>query len=408
MKILKISFLVLLFIGFTSGQAQSQSSDFQTVQNFKKEYDRLKGQIASVTEVSVLDSLKSEIRKFEQSYLDNRVLLNNALYPDSFDGKFDELKTGLNMNQARLLIIDNQDEQIAQLQDELRSYKIELDRFATTTDSLEKLIASSRRSERNLEALVARYRDNIKKRDEFIVNIMDSLLIAHNELSVQDSTEIGNQQSGAIISSDENPLNIIKMIAEENLNTLKANPDYLSVEDYLRLYTLQTKVEGMWNSIGSDLVALYADNKDDEWTSTIDSTLYRWKSSASRNMWKSLMIYAENNNMDLEAFDDNESFYIALDSFIQEAKRSSEGMIPGNSEFVNFEQFDQFWTTKIKDEWNTYIQEGGLLTVSQINNIDKELISWRDDAIPGSIWLPFIIGLLVISVTFLAVVYIRK
>lgn len=407
MTILKRSIIVSLLL-LVTGNGYAQTSDYQYVQQFKQQYDSLKTEIRTTKDVEDLDSLYAEINSLEEKYREKEQLLNNALYPGSFQNSMNELRSSSKLNQARLLVIDNKDEQIAKLKTELLSYRAELDRFTATNDSLQNLITSSKRTERDLRSLVARYRENIKERDEFILNIMDSLLIAHNELSMRDSSEVGNNASGAIISGEENPLNIIESIAEQNLNTLKANPDYLSVEDYLRLYTLQHKVESMWESMGSDLITLYADNNEASWKNRIDSTLFRWKSSASRNMWASMKDYIHNNYVDLEAFDDNESFYIALDSYIQQAKKENEGMLQDDAQVRNYEQFDQFWSSKIKDEWNPYIQEAGLLTVSQINNIDKEMLTWRENAFTNSIWLPFIIGVLIISVSIMIVLYVRK
>lgn len=407
MTILKRSIL-FLFLLFTAGEAHGQTSDYRYVQQFKQQYDSLKTEIRTAKDVRVLDSLYTLIASMEEEYKEKEELLNNALYPGTFENSMNELRSSSKLNQARLLVIDNKDEQIMKLRSELQSYRAELNRFTATNDSLQNLIASSKRTERDLRSLVARYRENIKERDEFILGIMDSLLIAHNELSVRDSSEVGQNASGAIISGEENPLNIIESIAEQNLNTLKANPDYLSVEDYLRLYTLQHKVESMWQSIGADLITLYAENEQRSWRNRIDSTLFRWKSSASRNMWASMKDYIHNNYVDLEAFDDNESFYIALDSFIQQAKKENEGMLQDDSQVKTYEQFDQFWSSKIKDEWNPYIQEAGLLTVSQINSIDREMLTWRENALTDSIWVPFLIGLLFISVTIVVVLYVRK
>ena len=397
---------VLLIIGTASVFAQT--SDYQIKNNFEERYAELKNSIEEAMTVNRIDSLKGEIEDFEYYNEDHEKLLNNALYPDSFEGSIAELHQRARAAEHKLLIIENQDEKLASLTSELNSYKSEIANLNSRTDSLRNAIVASEQSESNLSNLVERYRKSMEERDEFVLNMIDSLFITYKDMQGQALAEFSEENGSRALQQQDNPLELIQSVIEENIQILKSNDGSLQTEDYLRMYVVQSRFSEVWNQIGDDLTRIYAGDKANQWENNIEGKLHDWRASASKNMWASKDTYLEENNVDLGAFDNNESFYKAIDSFISKATDASREKVVTEDNYKDFQAFYDFWNGKIKSDWGRFVQEGEVLTMTQISNIDSEMMTWRDEAKPKSFLIPILFGISLLTIIGLIIVIARR
>ncbi|MAL16382.1 MAG: hypothetical protein CL670_10605 [Balneola sp.] len=397
---------VLLIIGTASVFAQT--SDYQIKNNFEERYAELKNSIEEAMTVNRIDSLKGEIEDFEYYNEDHEKLLNNALYPDSFEGSIAELHQRARAAEHKLLIIENQDEKLASLTSELNSYKSEIANLNSRTDSLRNAIVASEQSESNLSNLVERYRKSMEERDEFVLNMIDSLFITYKDMQGQALAEFSEENGSRALQQQDNPLELIQSVIEENIQILKSNDGSLQTEDYLRMYVVQSRFSEVWNQIGDDLTRIYAGDKANQWENNIEGKLHDWRASASKNMWASMDTYLEENNVDLGAFDNNESFYKAIDSFISKATDASREKVVTEDNYKDFQAFYDFWNGKIKSDWGRFVQEGEVLTMTQISNIDSEMMTWRDEAKPKSFLIPILFGISLLTIIGLIIVIARR
>ena len=273
---------VLLIIGTASVFAQT--SDYQIKNNFEERYAELKNSIEEAMTVNRIDSLKGEIEDFEYYNEDHEKLLNNALYPDSFEGSIAELHQRARAAEHKLLIIENQDEKLASLTSELNSYKSEIANLNSRTDSLRNAIVASEQSESNLSNLVERYRKSMEERDEFVLNMIDSLFITYKDMQGQALAEFSEENGSRALQQQDNPLELIQSVIEENIQILKSNDGSLQTEDYLRMYVVQSRFSEVWNQIGDDLTRIYAGDKANQWENNIEGKLHDWRASASKNV----------------------------------------------------------------------------------------------------------------------------
>jgi len=118
--------------------------------------------------------------------------------------------------------------------------------------------------------------------------------------------------------------------------------------------------------------------------------------------------YLEENNVDLGAFDNNESFYKAIDSFISKATDASREKVVTEDNYKDFQAFYDFWNGKIKSDWGRFVQEGEVLTMTQISNIDSEMMTWRDEAKPKSFLIPILFGISLLTIIGLIIVIARR
>lgn len=406
-KALKITGTILLIICTTTA-IFAQSSDYEITKEFETSYGELKASIDNATSVEEADSLNNEVIKLRESFAEHKSLLDHALYPNTFDDSMQDLLAEANETEEILMIIDNQGDMLTSLNKQLEAYQKEISLLNNETDSLKTLIAKSEESEQNLSRLVEQYRQRVEERDEFVLNMMDSLFVAYRELDLDAGTSKEITSSTIAIQQGDNPLEFIEATIEENIQVLKAGSSELSTQDLLKMHTIQKRFADTWNRVGSDLSQVYGGNEANQWRNKIDDQLKDWKASTSKNTWDSINQTLAQNNVDLGAFDNNQSFYSAIENFINNSIENSEDKIIAEADRDEFNSFYEFWNSKVKEEWGNYVQEGEILTMSQISTIDAELINWRDETEPVSLVIPILLGLSFITIVGLIIVLARK
>lgn len=406
MKRLIPSIFIVLILSLVSGTVVAQTSDYQVKQRFEESYTELKSSIENAMSADEVDSLMSQVSNLKYEFENHAELLDHALYPETFTSSIEELKQNARNAEHKLLIIEGQDEKLAKLSSELASYRSEIAHLNSRTDSLRTLISDSEQSEQDLSELVQRYRKSMEQRDEFVLNMIDSLFVTYRDLEGNTFAELKEETRS--LETGDNPLEVIMAVIEENIQVLKTDNGTLQTEDYLRMYVVQSRFDEVWSQIGDDLVTLYGGNSAEQWESNVENKLGDWKASASKNMWASIDEHLEQNNVDLGAFDNNKSFYEAIDSFISKATDASRDKVVTNENYEDFQRFYDFWNTKIKSDWGEFVQEGEVLTMAQISSIDTEMMTWRDEAKPRSFMIPILFGLSLITIVGLIIVLARK
>lgn len=403
-----LTYTIIIGLTLATSAAFAQTSDYQIKKSFEESYSELQSSIEQAMTVGEIDSLMEKVSDLRFEYEDHKQLLDHALYPETFVSSIEELRQDARNTEHKLLIIENQDEKLASLSKELSSYKSEMATLNNRTDSLRNAIANSQKSEKNLSELVQRYRTSMEQRDEFVLKMIDSLFVTYKDLEGDTFAEMQDEVQARSIQNGNNPLEVIESVITENIQILKSDSGRLQTEDYLRMYVVQSRFNEVWSQIGDDLTAIYGGNKSTQWKENIDDKLSDWRASASKNMWASIDAYLEQNNVDLGAFDNNESFYNAIDSFISNATDASRDKVVTNENYEDFQAFYDFWNGKIKSDWGKFVQEGEVLTMSQISTIDTEMMTWRDEAKPRSFVIPILLGLSLITIVGLIVVLVRK
>ncbi len=390
----RITYVIASIFLITSG-AMAQESDHEIKTNFESTYSSIEQGLINASSVLEVDSLKMEIDSLSKKYENHSKLLDNALYPRTFAGQIEAITQEVNSAEQRLLIIENQNKRLAELSSEVAVYKSEISFLNSRADSLRKAIATSMESEERLAALVKRYRQNLERRDELVMGVVDSLMVTYRSMSTGRLTEISEQMESGTISQSDNPLEMIENIIEENTEYAATTNRALSVEDHLRMYAVQNHFEEAWGQIGNRLLSAYGGGKQNEWKTRIDEKMRDWRMVTSQKMWSSMDQYLEFSDVDLGAFDNNYSFFIALDNFVKEAKKKSEDEIISSESYNDYLKFQEFWSDKIKNEWSNLIHEADVLTVEQISSIDDQLSGWEYESRPIH---PFLIVLLVLTV----------
>lgn len=201
--------IYLLSIAFISmGSLYAQQSDYLTIQEFKEEVELFKYQIDNAITSEQLENIELDINEFLVFYEENIDLINRALYPVTIESHISGLKASLITNENRLILIEHQREQLFEMSNRVTAQRNEINRLYSITDSLKNEILNSQASETRLSGIISLYRTRLEQRDKLIFEMIDSLLITHenlifnkmNEREIQSYTISGSQKSAYLDS----------------------------------------------------------------------------------------------------------------------------------------------------------------------------------------------------------------
>ena len=405
-KLYQLLFIVAILIAQTN-TIFAQQSDYEIIENYKSELSSLKIAANQVSSVKAVDIQLADLNELIVDYTLHRALIDDALYPQTFDGSIEEIKTILRTAEHRWLIIENQHERLNELSFELNSFKNELQIMSQRNDSLRKSLIASEASEERLGALISDYRKSLEERDVFILEMLDSVLIAYERVASIGSSDVNGEYTSGTLLNDENTLSIIESLIDVNISYL--NDQYaLGTEDYLRMYGIQKKFASMWETTGERFIELYGGKEGNVIKSDIQSKLDVWDQSISERTWASVTGYLEGLGFEIPPFDDKESFFTSLNDYIeQQAKISKEDGV-GAASYPLFQDFKTFWTSTFKENWAGYAQESDVLTLSQISYLDAKIHAWEEVAKPKSYNLHLLLGFTLVLIMYLVYIIVKQ
>jgi predicted RNase H-like nuclease (RuvC/YqgF family) len=200
MKRLITSTYIVVALLLSTSLAVAQTSDYQIKKKYEDSYKELKTAINNAMTVNQIDSLSMEISNLKYRNEEHEELLDNALYPETFESSIANLQQNARNAEHKLLVIEDQNERLDRLSSELSNYKSEIAHLNNRTDSLRNAILNSEKSESNLSALVKRYRNSMQKRDEFVLSMIDSLFITYKDMNGETMAELSEKKSATIHS----------------------------------------------------------------------------------------------------------------------------------------------------------------------------------------------------------------
>lgn len=398
--------LLLGTVAVQSAQAQVKS-DYEIKQNFTEQYAKLSKAIEQASEVEEINDLVQQVNEMDQEFNSHNKLLDQVLYPDTYRERMDELRQRAESAQERIQTITEQQSQLDQLTGKVTNYEGRLGNLSSRTDSLQKVIQQSKANERELNAMVRRYRNNLQERDEFIMNVVDSMFVTYSNLDLQSVKGMSESMNKARMNSDGNALHLIRAIASQNLQLLNSS-DNLATQDYLRMYMVQQRFSQMWNRLDDKLLTIYASSKErDQIRGEINKSLADWNEKVSTQTWNTLNSAFAEAGIKLGNFADSEGFYNALTSYVDQGiKQSKEG--GGQEASQKFQNFQSFWNNTVKADWANYLNDGDMLSYEQIAGVDQKLTQWETVAQPTDYTMYILLGIAVLIIVVLGVMLARS
>lgn len=404
----RVQVILVLILTICANSAFAQISDYKINSDYKADYQQLKQELKEAQYIYTLDSLKAEIDSLRMRYIKHESVINHGIYPDKMNNQIAELKALGSLFKDRQLVIESLNDRLNRLNSQLSSYESELKNLNVRTDSLKSSLIHQYERNRDVTATLKDFRSSMELRDHLLINIIDSLFAGYGTMESEKISEFKSEFEVRDINEGEHPLEFLQTIIKQNTQLIKSSKENLETEDLLRMYVIQHRFSEVWNKIGDNLTEIYGGSHSKQWKSSIDQNLIDWKATASRNMWKSLDDDLDERNLNLSAFDNNESFYSAIDMYVKQAIDASREKVITTGEYQDFQAFYDFWNSKLKKEWGEMIQESEVLTTNQISAIDSEMMEWREVSKPQFILIPIMLVVSLLMIVVLIIVLARR
>lgn len=400
--IYNIRYLFLLLILFAAGPAvYGQQSDYEILQNFSADYEELADLVENADSAGQVRELTDAIDDLEEEYAEYSELLNEGLYPETFEGHLNRLRNNLTVTEENFTVIEDLNEQISGLEEEVNTFRDEFARMNQEAEDLQAQIEQASANEQQQAALIRQYRENIEQRNIFVAEFLEEMLNRYETMDEGSQTEI----SEATERLEDNPVELVKTMVAEN-NNLVEQDSALEAPDFVEMRAQQQYFQDLWEKIGERLANTFAPESPVQTRQEITDMLAVWETNIDGKIWESLEASFNQNGIELASFSDRESFDTALNTYVDEAIAVSTES-NDEEDYREYQNFREYWNNTIKSQWGEPLATGDVLSQSQIAAIDVKLASWGEAAAPVSnlmfilflISLAVIIGLVILLIT---------
>uniref|UniRef100_A0A832DFN9 Uncharacterized protein n=1 Tax=Ignavibacterium album TaxID=591197 RepID=A0A832DFN9_9BACT len=392
---MKKLFLTPLIILFIVSNLAAQS-DYEIVQNFKARYQQLEQQIKNAVSLDELNAVTGEIERLKNEFSTYRELLDRSLYPDNFEKSFDKLGNSLIIRKADFTQIDVLQTEVITLRSEVDELNKKNAELLNQIQLLEVQRKKDAETIAKLEKLVSELRASLKKRDELVYAIIDSLA---PKLS-GDVSALTQKEKEQIVAETEkkNVLYIVKKSLRDNNRFLEVTT--LKPEDLNEVKQQQSNFVSLWQKVGPKLVDVYAGRKDkSQELKDIDALFTSWKTGIQREAWESIREDFALNNINLQSFYNGNEFTEIITAFINDEIKSYGVKSKEESQRIYSVFVDSVWYKTISNEWMPYLLENNMLTSQQKEIIEKKIAEWKETISPKDLTLIYVgVGVLIVLI----------
>ena len=402
--IMKLSIILLSLMFVHSSFAQS---DYEIVQDFKAKYQEIEKQIKDTLSLEELNTVVAAIDQLKQEFAEHKELLNKSLYPDNYDKSFEKLNAAYVLRQGDFTTIDVLQTEVVELEKEIEFLNERNNELIIKIEDLKALRNKDKKTIAELENLIADLRNSLRKRDKLVVDMMDKLMPPimreKAKLSPEDKNLVRREER------KEDVLQNVKISIEDNIRFLEATS--LNPDDIKDVQKQQEQFSDSWKAIGPTLVDVYADKSNKAMVlKEIDSLYSQWYSnSVGQNVWRSIRDEFKSHNIILKEFNYGDEFIHSVKLFIDDEIKNLGVKNDDASEKTYVDFTDSTWFAIVKPRWVPYLMEGGLLTVKQKDDVEKNIEEWKNEIYPSKLWLYILIWFGVVIIIVPAVlILIRK
>ena len=391
-SLIKVILSIILLVFTNQSYAQS---DFEISQNFKQKRKQLEEAINKAKNLEELNSIVADIDRFRNEYVEHKALLDKSLYPDNFDKTFEKLNMSFVIRNQDFTTIDvlkienlQLKEQVALLNKRNAELMNKIQEFEYADKEDVKKIAE-------LDGLVAELKRSIRKRDELIVGIVDSLL----PQPMREQAQLSYQERNSIYVESEknNVLSNVKLSLLDNIKFIELTA--LEPDDLTEIKKQQNQFAEFWQGAGTNLVDIYAgENKNSKEIKEIDSLFSIWDFTLQQEVWRNIRDEFVYNNINLIEFTNGEEFTNVLTSFIDEAIKNI-GVKSSEESNLTYSLFsDSTWFKVISTDWIPYLIENEMLDDKQNHKVEAKITDWKGRLTPSSLgWVYVLVAVMAVA-----------
>ncbi len=399
-----IGIFILILIAYNNYFCQS---DYEIVQSFKQKYNTLMEQIKKAESLDDCNSIYSRAKELYEEYSRHSSLLDNSLYPESFESSFEKLFNAISLRQ-------NEFTQITELKTEIVNLKTELTELnEQNKDLLARITVLRRQVDKDaatiaaLNNMIAQLKSNLEKRDLLIRDIIDSLILdfAQVSSSLNEAEKLSYRMK---IDNAELFFNIERTLVD-NIQFMKVTE--LKPEDIAEIKKHQVEFNKQWKRISPKLSEIYLDKKEKEvQLANINNLFYEWRNRIDKEIWNAIYTEFRSKELPVLPFNNGEEFVYSIKSFVEDEIKNMEIKGKDKSEEV-FKTFsDTVYYEKVLPEWIPVLIDNNMITEADKDTIEAQLMNWKNKLGPEekSKWYYWAVILLVAVVAGYLIYYNRR
>ncbi|OGU35437.1 MAG: hypothetical protein A2068_07910 [Ignavibacteria bacterium GWB2_35_6b] len=405
MRTLKLISASILFLLIAVNIINAQS-DFDKVQNFKTKYKQIEESIKNASDLNQCFDIENEIIKLKGDFTADKKLLDNSLYPLNFDSSIDKLVSALETRKGDFTQITELKEEVSGLKEKITV--LDKQNYALL-EQIKDLDAGRRKDAATIESLrklTDQLRSSLRKRDELVVGIIDSLLaeFVNHPFTLNEAERISFDKK---IEYNNLFYNVERTISDniEFITVTKLEPD-----DFADIKEKYSSFSKMWKQIGPRLGDVYLNRAEKTAAiERIDSRFGQWNYAINSQMWRSINSLFLEKNIKLLSYNSGSEFTERVTGFIEDEIKNIGVKKSEESENMYYTFADTLWFEKIQPEWVPVLIENRMLEEAQKDTIEARIANWKAQIVPeGLAWWIYIIGIVVLILIILGITSVLK
>lgn len=407
MSAFKKFFIVLMALSFgLSVQSFAQfQSDSQVKRNFDADIEEASRAVRTIQSVAEADALLDRINNIPAKYSNDTDFLNRVYHPRTVRSIVQDLRELAQVTRERIRRIEQQGENVTVLEQRISELSSSVSDSNERLRQLQQELDQATRA-RNVNAARAReFSDALRQRDEFILQLIDSVFVAYSRVDLASLSAVERRQATLQLDPD-NVFGHIESVIANNVNFLDTHTQ-LSSQDFLRLYAVQAEFKRMWDNLGSRIANIYVDTDRSARVRAISAEINNWGRKIDAAVWESIAASFRQRDIQTQNFSSAASFNSALNSYLNTAiERAREG--GSEEEYALYQQFANVWNNDVKTNWQEYLIDAKQMSYRDFVAIDQQLSEWKVLAQPQSYAFMIYLGLALALIIVLLVLYLKE
>ncbi len=211
--------LFVLLFSFSLFNSVVAQSDLEIVDNFKIEFHSIENTIKNASSLGDLKDVPSKISLLKENYAPHKELLDKSLYPDNYQSSIDKLNKDYLMRQGDFTTIDVLQTEVSALNEQVEFLNQRNNELLSQVRTLEAQRNKDAKTIKKLENLVAQLRASIRKRDELVLSMIDSLMPPtmreKDVLTAEDKNLVAKEEQ------EENVIENVKTTIKDNIKFMQ-------------------------------------------------------------------------------------------------------------------------------------------------------------------------------------------
>ncbi len=387
---LKIVLSLFLFLGFVSTVVAQ--SDLEIVDNFKTEFTLIESTIKNASFLGDLKDVPSKISLLKDNYAPYKELLDKSLYPDNYQSSIDKLNKDYLMRQGDFTTIDVLQTEVSALEEQVEFLNQRNNELLSQVRNLEAQLDKDAKTIKKLENLVAQLRSSIRKRDDLVLSMIDSLMPP----TMRDKDVLTSEDKNMVVKEEEeqNVIENVKTTIKDNIRFMQVTS--LEPDDLIAIREQQEDFANKWKKVGVKLVEVYSeDGKKAEELKEIDELFDNWYAAVAKEAWDSISEEFSLNGVELRSFKNGNEFTTSVEIFIGDELKNLGVKSEEESKRIYAQFADSTWFATIQPVWMNYLIENKMLTDENKNKMESKIAEWKNALYPSNWWI-YLIGAVVL------------